>query len=125
MPNWLSILITVVAIYILISIVLYYVQDYFLFKPEKLPKDFQFFYENQNEFEFLPTEKLSNNRRVEAGASLKDKVILVYQLWVTRGEQYVNSHVIKVDNDAGLNASKLGVVLDSVNGENITFKIAS
>tara|TARA_R110002124_G_scaffold138576_6_gene302266 strand:- start:214254 stop:215066 length:813 start_codon:yes stop_codon:yes gene_type:complete len=30
-----------------ISILLYYLQDYFLFKPEKLPKDFQFLYENQ------------------------------------------------------------------------------
>ena len=26
---------------------LYYLQDYFLFKPEKLPQDFQFFYEHQ------------------------------------------------------------------------------
>ena len=29
------------------SIALYYLQDYMLFKPEKLPKDFQFDYENQ------------------------------------------------------------------------------
>ena len=86
--------------------------------------DVQFMYENQSEYEFLPTEKLSNNSRVKAGATLKDKVILTYQSWVTRGEQYVNSHVIKIDNEIGLNASKLGVILDKVNGEEITFKLA-
>jgi len=48
MPHWLSILIIIVAIYIGLSIGLYYLQDYFLFKPEKLPKDFQFHYENQD-----------------------------------------------------------------------------
>lgn len=47
MQGWLYILIVVVAIYIVISLALYYLQDYFLFKPEKLPKDFQFYYENQ------------------------------------------------------------------------------
>ncbi|WP_420379467.1 alpha/beta hydrolase [Gilvibacter sp.] len=47
MPVWLNIALTVLAIYLAISLVLYYVQDYFLFKPEKLPKDFQFYYENQ------------------------------------------------------------------------------
>lgn len=47
MPVWLNITLTVLAIYMAISLVLYYVQDYFLFKPEKLPKDFQFYYENQ------------------------------------------------------------------------------
>ena len=30
-----------------ISVMLYVLQDYFLFKPEKLPKDFQFYYDNQ------------------------------------------------------------------------------
>lgn len=50
MPYWLSTLITILAIYIAISIALYYLQDYMLFKPEKLPKDFQFNYDNQ-EFE--------------------------------------------------------------------------
>lgn len=47
MPAWLHILLWVFAIYFAISIALYYLQEYFLFKPEKLPKDFQFLYENQ------------------------------------------------------------------------------
>ena len=47
MPVWLYISIIVVVTYLVISILLYYLQDYFLFKPEKLPKDFQFLYENQ------------------------------------------------------------------------------
>jgi hypothetical protein len=38
--------------YIVISVLLYYLQDYFLFKPEKLPKDFNFFYENQTVSEY-------------------------------------------------------------------------
>lgn len=50
MPYWLHILMIVLVIYVIISIALYYLQDYFLFKPEKLPQDFQFLYENQ-EFE--------------------------------------------------------------------------
>ncbi|HEY5688326.1 MAG TPA: alpha/beta fold hydrolase [Yeosuana sp.] len=32
----------------IISIAIYYLQDYLLFKPEKLPEDFQFYYENQD-----------------------------------------------------------------------------
>ena len=47
MQNWLYILLVVLGIYILISVLLYFLQDYFLFKPEKLPKDFQFYYDNQ------------------------------------------------------------------------------
>ncbi|MFC7357293.1 alpha/beta hydrolase [Jejudonia soesokkakensis] len=47
MPYWLHIVLWVLAIYIVISVLLFYLQDYFLFKPEKLPKDFQFLYENQ------------------------------------------------------------------------------
>lgn len=47
MVYWLSFLLTVIIIYIAISIAIYYLQDYLLFKPEKLPKDFQFNYENQ------------------------------------------------------------------------------
>lgn len=34
------------------SIALYYLQDYALFKPETLPKDFQFYYENQQTKEY-------------------------------------------------------------------------
>lgn len=51
MPYWLSILLIIIAIYLVLSIALYYLQDYFLFKPEKLPKDFQFYYENQDTVE--------------------------------------------------------------------------
>ena len=52
MTYWLSTLITIVIIYSAISIALYYLQDYLLFKPEKLPKDFQFNYENQDTMEY-------------------------------------------------------------------------
>jgi alpha-beta hydrolase superfamily lysophospholipase len=47
LPVWLNTLITIFAIYLAISIALYYLQEYVLFKPEKLPKDFQFHYDNQ------------------------------------------------------------------------------
>ncbi|MCC1483927.1 alpha/beta hydrolase [Winogradskyella immobilis] len=47
MTYWVSTLLTLLAIYAGISIALYYLQDYMLFKPEKLSKDFQFNYENQ------------------------------------------------------------------------------
>ncbi len=52
MPNWLQILLIILAIYIVISVALYYLQDYLLFKPEKLSKDFQFFYDNQETMEY-------------------------------------------------------------------------
>ena len=52
MPNWLSILLIVLIVYIIISVALYYLQDYLLFKPEKLDKDFQFAYENQDTKEY-------------------------------------------------------------------------
>ena len=47
MPYRLYILLIVLAIYIGISILLYLIQDYMLFRPEKLPPDFQFAYDNQ------------------------------------------------------------------------------
>jgi len=47
MAYWVSTLVIILAIYLGISIALYYLQDYMLFKPEKLPKDFQFNYDNQ------------------------------------------------------------------------------
>ena len=47
MAYWLSTLIVILVIYIAISIAIYYLQDYMLFKPEKLPADFMFDYENQ------------------------------------------------------------------------------
>lgn len=46
MPAWGITILIVLAAYLGISIAIYYLQEYFLFKPEKLPKDFQFFYEN-------------------------------------------------------------------------------
>jgi len=52
MPNWLYIVIVVLAIYIVISVLLYFLQDYLMFKPEKLPADFQFYYENQETEEY-------------------------------------------------------------------------
>lgn len=51
-PHWLYVSIVVLVIYIVISISLYYLQDYMLFKPEKLDKDFQYFYENQEVEEY-------------------------------------------------------------------------
>ncbi|WP_422080274.1 alpha/beta hydrolase [Ulvibacterium sp.] len=52
MPLWLSILCFVLGMYLIISILLYFLQDYLMFKPEKLPKDFQFHYENQETEEY-------------------------------------------------------------------------
>ena len=52
MPYWLHITIIILVAYIAISVVLYYLQDYMLFKPEKLSKDFEFHYENQNTKEY-------------------------------------------------------------------------
>ncbi len=52
MSYWISIIILIFAIYIAVSIALYYLQDYMLFKPEKLHKDFQFDYENQDTKEY-------------------------------------------------------------------------
>lgn len=52
MLYWISTLFLIIGIYIAISLALYYVQDYMLFKPEKLPKDFQFDYENQQTKEY-------------------------------------------------------------------------
>lgn len=47
MPLWVQIVLAVVVVYLVISVLLYYLQDFFLFKPEKLPDDFKFSYENQ------------------------------------------------------------------------------
>ncbi len=57
MPYWFATLIAIVIIYIVISIALYYLQDYALFKPEKLPKDFQFYYDNQETKEYNLTTR--------------------------------------------------------------------
>lgn len=47
MANWLYILLVILGVYIFLSVLLYLLQDYFLFKPEKLSRDFQFLYNNQ------------------------------------------------------------------------------
>ena len=47
MPGWLFIVLILLAAYITISVLLYFLQDYLMFKPEKLPPDFQFHYDNQ------------------------------------------------------------------------------
>ena len=52
MQYWVSTILLILAIYIAISVALYYLQDYVLFKPEKLPKDFQFDYDNQETKEY-------------------------------------------------------------------------
>jgi len=52
MPLWISILLWLLGIYLLISILLYYLQDYLLFKPEVLPADFQYQYDNQKVTEY-------------------------------------------------------------------------
>ena len=52
MPLWLHILLLLLGAYIVISVMLYYLPEYFLFKPEKLPKDFNFYYENQQVSEY-------------------------------------------------------------------------
>ncbi|GAA4269379.1 alpha/beta hydrolase [Hyunsoonleella aestuarii] len=48
MSYWMYITIIVLIIYVIISVAIYYLQDYMLFKPEKLSKDFQFNYANQD-----------------------------------------------------------------------------
>ena len=47
MPNWFFIFLILLATYIGISVLLYFLQEQILFKPEKLPKDFEFYYKNQ------------------------------------------------------------------------------
>ncbi len=47
MQNWGYLLVIVFVAYLVISVLLYFFQDFLLFKPEKLPKDFQFYYDNQ------------------------------------------------------------------------------
>lgn len=52
MSTWLFVTLIVLVVYIVISALLYFLQDFFLFRPEKLPKDFQYYYENQNVEEY-------------------------------------------------------------------------
>lgn len=52
MPFWLQIVLIVLFAYIAISVALYFLQDFLLFKPEKLSDDFNFAYENQDTKEY-------------------------------------------------------------------------
>jgi alpha-beta hydrolase superfamily lysophospholipase len=52
MPYWVWILLLVLLVYTGVSVLLYVLQDYFLFKPEKLPEDFEFYYQNQTTREY-------------------------------------------------------------------------
>lgn len=52
MPEWVYIVFWGIGIYFLISILLYYLQDFFLFKPERLPQEFQYHYKNQKVDEY-------------------------------------------------------------------------
>ncbi|PRX55032.1 alpha/beta hydrolase [Flagellimonas meridianipacifica] len=52
MQNWVYVVLAILTVYILISVLLFFFQDFFLFKPEKLNKDFQFHYENQETEEY-------------------------------------------------------------------------
>mgnify|MGYP006072027277 CR=1 FL=1 len=52
MAQWLYICLIVISICIVVSVLLYYLQDYLLFKPEKTDKYFQYFYENQEVEEY-------------------------------------------------------------------------
>lgn len=45
--DWIYVLTLLVVIYLVINILVYFLQDFLMFKPEKLAKDFQFHYENQ------------------------------------------------------------------------------
>lgn len=79
MPYWVSIVLLVLAIYIAISIALYYIQDYVLFKPEKLTKDFKFYYENQTTKEYnLETRDGATINGVRFFPKEKSKGVVLY-----------------------------------------------
>ncbi|MFX0557024.1 alpha/beta hydrolase [Maribacter sp. CXY002] len=46
--DWKYVLAVIVISYLVINILVYFLQDYLLFKPEKLHKDFEFYYDNQS-----------------------------------------------------------------------------
>ncbi len=52
MSYWLYLLLVILGIYVAISVLLYFLQDYLMFKPEKLEKNFQFHYANQETEEY-------------------------------------------------------------------------
>lgn len=37
----------ILGIYVAVRVLLYFLQEYLIFKPEQLPIDFQFYYDNQ------------------------------------------------------------------------------
>lgn len=47
-----TIILTAILVYIIINLFVYFGQEKFLFKPEKLPRDFEFKYPNQNVTEY-------------------------------------------------------------------------
>ena len=50
--NWTFYLVIFLSIVVVVSVVIYFFQERFLFHPEKLPEDFQFQYENQKVQEY-------------------------------------------------------------------------
>lgn len=79
MPYWLHILVIVLIVYVTISIALYYLQDYMLFKPEKLPKDFEFYYDNQDIVEYnLETRDGATINGVLFKPKIQSKGIVLY-----------------------------------------------
>lgn len=66
------------VVYIVISVLLYYLQESFIFKPEKLSNDFQFKYENQEFEEYnveLPDGAVMNGLRFK---SINPKGVVLY-----------------------------------------------
>ena len=55
--NWLNIVIIALIVIAVFSIIFYFVQEKLIFKPEKLPSDFVFQYENQDVEEYNVTLK--------------------------------------------------------------------
>ncbi|MBK8699121.1 MAG: alpha/beta fold hydrolase [Saprospiraceae bacterium] len=51
--SWYLIILIIILVYLLISLGVYFFQDFLFFKPEKLPKDFAFNYENLNFDEYI------------------------------------------------------------------------
>ena len=50
--NWLNIVIIALIVIAVFSIIFYFVQEKLIFKPEKLPSDFVFQYENKDVEEY-------------------------------------------------------------------------
>lgn len=57
MPNWVYILLVILAFYIALSLLLFFFQEQLLFKPEKLSEDFKFHYKNQKTEEYNLTTR--------------------------------------------------------------------